>query len=252
MRKRAAAGPVDVRPEDAVLIAELGRLPAGQRRLLVLHHMAQLPVETVVDRFGSTAAQLETQLDEASVVLVDRLAWLNGGRSVPMSGDDATRRHPADDASAWTAEALADSARRLRRCIDTPSPAVVFRRAAAARAMQRGLPVVGAAAAVCAGIVVHLSSPESSAAIDPPPAPPSAANQAPSPAKARGDGTAAPAGSAGADGSLDRTTRPTHRTATRGQATEPSRLGTVLATAAGSAREQAIATVTASAAVPRT
>src|SRR4051794_9984596 len=102
--------PLQLEPEDQVLVNALQRLPAGQRRSVVLHYMARLPVDTIVEWFGGTVAQVDGDLDAGFAALVGVLDWSDD----PM---DETGDPIAGDAYDWTAEALEESAQRLQRCI---------------------------------------------------------------------------------------------------------------------------------------
>src|SRR5690349_7201179 len=67
--------PVDLDAEDEVLVAGLQHVPAGQRLPLVLHYMAQVPVDEIVDWFGGTAEEVDEQLDGGFGALVTILDW---------------------------------------------------------------------------------------------------------------------------------------------------------------------------------
>ena len=67
--------PVDLDPEDDVLVAALQRLPMEQRLPLVLHYMAGVPVELIAEWARCTADQMEALLDDGFDALVAVLDW---------------------------------------------------------------------------------------------------------------------------------------------------------------------------------
>lgn len=146
------ARPVTLDPEDQVVVAALQRLPKEQRRALVLHYMAGLPVSTVAELARCSDDQVERILDDGFDALVDLLDW--PAVTAALGGPDD--RGDPDEEYEWTVDVLQDSAHRLPRSITPSSPAVVFRRAAVARWAKRGAPV-SAAAAACVGIVASLA-----------------------------------------------------------------------------------------------
>ena len=140
--------PVDLDPEDDVLVAALQRLPMEQRLPLVLHYMAGVPVELIAEWARCTADQMEALLDDGFDALVAVLDW-------PV--DAAAEEHVEGEEYDWTAEALHDSAHRLPQHITTPPPTISFRHAKAVKLSKRGAPV-GAAAAACLGLLLTLST----------------------------------------------------------------------------------------------
>ena len=146
--------PVDLDPEDDVLVAALQRLPMEQRLPLVLHYMAGVPVELIAEWARCTADQMEALLDDGFDALVAVLDW-------PV--DAAAEEHVEGEEYDWTAEALQESAQRLPQHITTPPPTIAFRHAKAVKLSKRGAPV-GAAAAACLGLLLTLSTPSQPAA----------------------------------------------------------------------------------------
>ena len=146
--------PVDLDPEDDVLVAALQRLPMEQRLPLVLQYLAGVPVELIAEWARCTADQMEALLDDGFDVLVAVLDW-------PV--DTSVEDHVEGEEYDWTAEALHDSAHRLPQHITTPPPTIAFRHAKAVKLSKRGAPV-GAAAAACMGLLLTLSTPSQPAA----------------------------------------------------------------------------------------
>ncbi len=146
--------PVDLDPEDDVLVAALQRLPMEQRLPLVLHYLAGVPVELIAEWAHCTADQMEALLDDGFDALVAVLDW-------PV--DAAAEQHVEGEEYDWTAEALQESAQRLPQHITTPPPTISFRHAKAVKLSKRGAPV-GAAAAACLGLLLTLSAPSQPAA----------------------------------------------------------------------------------------
>ena len=146
--------PVDLDPEDDVLVAALQRLPMEQRLPLVLHYMAGVPVELIAEWARCTADQTEVLLDDGFDTLVAVLDW-------PV--DSSAEEHVEGEEYDWTAEALQESAQRLPLHITTPPPTIAFRHAKAVKLSKRGAPV-GAAAAACLGLLLTLSTPSQPAA----------------------------------------------------------------------------------------
>jgi RNA polymerase sigma-70 factor, ECF subfamily len=52
----------DLSPDHLALMAALGQLPRGQREAIVLHHLADLPVERVAEETGSSVSAVKKQL----------------------------------------------------------------------------------------------------------------------------------------------------------------------------------------------
>jgi RNA polymerase sigma-70 factor (ECF subfamily) len=65
--------PPDVRAETLDLLEVLGGLPAGQREAVVLHHLADLPVEEVAAVLGVPAGTVKSRLSRARVALARAL-----------------------------------------------------------------------------------------------------------------------------------------------------------------------------------
>ncbi|MDT7576977.1 MAG: hypothetical protein QOH17_3310 [Pseudonocardiales bacterium] len=205
--RKAQARPVAVggiTGESAVLVTALQLLPPVQRRALVLHYMAGVPVTDLAALSGSSAEHIETVLDEGFTTLADTLDWdhahppQSNPDGVPTA-DPANHDDEVDLRFDWTAAALADAAARLPQQITAPSPASTLRRAAVARWSAQVIPVgVGVASVVVAAVILAAqpgtpSEPgmptiyaQNGNAIGPPapptePAPPSAAGARPVP-----------------------------------------------------------------------
>ncbi len=134
--------------EEAVVLDALHRLPASQRRAIVLHYMGDVTVAELARRSGTTPGAVEWLLDTAFDSLVGPLTWPDEPGSDETSGDESF-----DPRYDWTAEALGDMATRLAADVTVPAPATVLQRAAMLRWARRALPVAVSAACV-SGVVV--------------------------------------------------------------------------------------------------
>lgn len=79
---RAVAPPSVMPPADeshVALVAALRQLPEGQRRALVLHHIADLPVHAVADEVGVPEGTIKAQLSRGRIALADLLSDEPGG-----------------------------------------------------------------------------------------------------------------------------------------------------------------------------
>lgn len=130
--------------EEAVVLDALHRLPASQRRAIVLHYMGEVTVAELARRSGSTPDAVEGLLDTGFDALVGLLTW-------PDAEEDDGSIDPRYD---WTAEALGDTATRLAADVAVPSPAVVLQRAAVLRWARRAVPVAVSAACVSSVVVL--------------------------------------------------------------------------------------------------
>jgi hypothetical protein len=160
---KAQAGPVAIgriTGESAVLVTALQLLPLVQRRALVLHYMAGVPVTDLAALSGSSAEHIETVLDEGFTTLADTLDWDHN--QPPQTNPDgvpevdrANHDEEVDLRFDWTAAALADAAARLPQQITAPSPAAMLRRATVARWSAQAIPVgVGVASVVVAAVIL--------------------------------------------------------------------------------------------------
>jgi hypothetical protein len=234
--------PVELDPEDEVLVAALQHLPALRRLHIVLHYMTQLPEDVVVEWFGVTLDQVGEHLDAGFETLVGILEWPD----YRASGSDGAFEGDAYD---WTAQALADSGHRLRQRVPVPPPTPECRQAPQTMA-PRMATATAAVAALCIGIAVYFSPAPPAVAVATS-AEPSAPLTAPAPPEAS---DAAAQGSAPHDADVSDprfapTGRAVERAATR-RATRMSRVASAIAVAAGLAVERAIAATDARATSP--
>jgi RNA polymerase sigma-70 factor (ECF subfamily) len=90
-RRRLAAyqraGPpaevAELNPDTVVLVAALRRIPAAQRRDIVLHHLVGLSVRQVAEETGSTESAVKARLSRGRQALATLLAnddWAEVGR----------------------------------------------------------------------------------------------------------------------------------------------------------------------------
>ena len=112
LRSRRPVGPGPETPTGAVLAA-LRRLPAAERRCVVLHHMAGAPVKEIAAveavSVGTTAARLARAQKVVSDGLVGLAAfegdldvgWDTGWQDDPVS-DPFAREEPYDGYDGWT------------------------------------------------------------------------------------------------------------------------------------------------------
>ncbi len=56
-------------PQHVALMSALGRLPAQQRRAVVLHHLVDLPVDEVATETGTSVAAVKKQLERGRAAL---------------------------------------------------------------------------------------------------------------------------------------------------------------------------------------
>lgn len=77
-RHQAAAGPpepaVDVGPEHVALVTALGLLDAGQREVVVLHHLADLSVAEIATDLGLPVGTVKSRLGRGRARLGELLA----------------------------------------------------------------------------------------------------------------------------------------------------------------------------------
>ena len=104
-------------PEDGIVLEALQILPAEQRQVLVLHYMAEAPVDALAELGCAAADRIDALLDEGFTLLVESLVW---SEEPPAEPDDPDPDDP-DPRYTWTAEALADTASRLVAAVRTPS-----------------------------------------------------------------------------------------------------------------------------------
>ena len=79
--RRAPAPPVPPLPADSLALVEaLKALPLGFRQVLVLHYLADLPVERVAGELGIAVGTVKSRLSRAREALARRL--VDGGEEV--------------------------------------------------------------------------------------------------------------------------------------------------------------------------
>jgi len=112
LRSRRPVGPGPETPTGAVLAA-LRRLPAAERRCVVLHHMAGAPVKEIAAVEGVSVGTTAARLARAQKVVSDGLvglaafegdldvAWDTGWQDDPVS-DPFAREEPYDGYDGWT------------------------------------------------------------------------------------------------------------------------------------------------------
>jgi RNA polymerase sigma-70 factor (ECF subfamily) len=81
LRRQPAVHVDEPGPDRVVLVAALGRLPANQRRVLVLHYLADLPVAEIAEREGVPVGTVKSWLHRGRAALAARL-----GRPDPSGG----------------------------------------------------------------------------------------------------------------------------------------------------------------------
>lgn len=69
LRLGPPVAPHDVAPEHVALVAGLRLLPAKQRVAIVLHHLADLPVEQVAEETGASVSAVKQQLSRGRAAL---------------------------------------------------------------------------------------------------------------------------------------------------------------------------------------
>lgn len=69
-----ASAPHTMDPENLLVLDALGRLPAPERRALVLHHMAALSVTAIAEEEGVSEATAAARLARGRAVLADLLS----------------------------------------------------------------------------------------------------------------------------------------------------------------------------------
>ncbi len=82
-----------MRPDDMAMIQALHRLPAAQREVLVLHHMADLPVEEVAAAVGAPTGTVKARLSRGRQALLELLRdgdYFTG--PIPVVTDGPRRR----------------------------------------------------------------------------------------------------------------------------------------------------------------
>ncbi|MDQ4052850.1 MAG: SigE family RNA polymerase sigma factor [Actinomycetota bacterium] len=85
---RAVAPPMSAPPLDeshVALVAALKRLPEAQRRALVLHHIADLPVQAVADEVGVPEGTIKARLSRGRAALASLLSDEPNGPT-PLEG----------------------------------------------------------------------------------------------------------------------------------------------------------------------
>ena len=112
LRSRRPVGPGPETPTGAVLAA-LRRLPAAERRCVVLHHMAGAPVKEIAAVEGVSVGTTAARLARAQKVVSDGLVglsafdgdlgagWDTGWQDDPAS-DPFAREEPYDGYDGWT------------------------------------------------------------------------------------------------------------------------------------------------------
>jgi len=112
LRSRHPVGPGPETPTGAVLAA-LRRLPAAERRCVVLHHMAGAPVKEIAAVEGVSVGTTAARLARAQKVVSDGLVglsvldgdlgagWDTGWQDDPVS-DPFAREEPYDGYDGWT------------------------------------------------------------------------------------------------------------------------------------------------------
>jgi RNA polymerase sigma-70 factor, ECF subfamily len=73
-RHGSPAEPRELDPSHVALVAALGRLPHRQRVAVVLHHLADLPVEEVARETGASVSAVKQQLVRGRAALAGLLA----------------------------------------------------------------------------------------------------------------------------------------------------------------------------------
>lgn len=74
LRAGPPPGPAGLEPEHIALMAALRRLPQRQRVAIVLHHLADLPVQQVADETESSVSAVKKQLARGRAALAGLLA----------------------------------------------------------------------------------------------------------------------------------------------------------------------------------
>jgi RNA polymerase sigma-70 factor, ECF subfamily len=69
----AGSDPTHLDPDTLALVEILRRIPPDQRRVLVLHHLAGLPVKEIADEVGATPGAVKTRLSRARQALAAQL-----------------------------------------------------------------------------------------------------------------------------------------------------------------------------------
>lgn len=68
----------DLEPADVDLAAAVAALPDGQRLVVCLHHLADLPVREVADALGIAEGTVKSQLQDARAALRSKLEVTDG------------------------------------------------------------------------------------------------------------------------------------------------------------------------------
>jgi RNA polymerase sigma-70 factor (ECF subfamily) len=89
-------------PDRVALVAALRRLPYATRVTLVLHHVADLPVDEVAAILGVPAGTVKARLSRGRAALARHLS----DEPTPAVGDAGSRRPPAGDPGSSEKEAL--------------------------------------------------------------------------------------------------------------------------------------------------
>jgi RNA polymerase sigma-70 factor (sigma-E family) len=74
--------PVEVGPEHVAIITALARLDESQRRVVVLHHLADLSTAQIADELGVPEGTVKSKLARARTVLAELLSDSEEGRRV--------------------------------------------------------------------------------------------------------------------------------------------------------------------------
>ena len=94
-RHGSPVGPRELDPSHVVLVAALARLPHRQRVAVVLHHLADLPVEEVARETGASVSAVKQQLVRGRAALAGLLA--DDDRAEPAPTDAPARVVTTDD-----------------------------------------------------------------------------------------------------------------------------------------------------------
>lgn len=74
LRQGVPADTPDLSPDHVALVAALRTLPADQRRAIVLHHLADLPVQRVAEETGVPVGTVKARLSRGRAALAVQLA----------------------------------------------------------------------------------------------------------------------------------------------------------------------------------
>lgn len=71
---RAESSQPDLSPDHVALVAALKQLPAAQRQVIALHHLADLPVHEVAEAVGAPVGTVKARLSRGRSALAELLA----------------------------------------------------------------------------------------------------------------------------------------------------------------------------------